>query len=290
MCVILLFCFLGEGVPGYAESAQDNGPGGNINVSNYTPSEEVGSSNTHAAKTKKRNVKKNKTSDSSNRNPARKARKKMQIDSDPDMEETGGNSLARTGERPVNISGETPKNRANVFVLDSDSERNEKSPSSGIWKDDASDAEGSGGGGHLNGTTKKKLRNVILDSESDTEEISLSSLVQRDYILDAKSVTDDSSCGTPKNTVKSVTSNSSSKIEVIGTRDDETRRESKRDLSGSDSDGDILHSVKRSKTTFSADESNTKDSKKRHSGAETEAKIDVRKHKRRIILSDDEDD
>lgn len=209
----------------------------------------------------------------------------MQIDSDPEMEETGGNSLARTGERPANISVETPKNKMNILMLDSDSERNEKSPNSVILKDDASDAEGSGVGGNLNGTRKKKLRNVVLDSESETEEISLSSLVQRDYILDTKIVTDGSSCGTPKNTVRSVTSNSSSKIEVIATRDEETRRESKRDLSGSDSDGDVSHSIKRSKTTFSAD-----DAKKRHSDAEVDAKVYVQKHKRRIIVSDDEDD
>jgi hypothetical protein len=208
----------------------------------------------------------------------------VQIESDREIEGTDGNSLAETGERPENILDETPKNKVNIFMLDSDSERNEKSPSSVIWKDDDSSAGGNGVGGNLNGTTKKMYRKVILDSESETEEISLSSLVQKDYI------TDDSSCQTSKNTVRSVMPNSSSKIEVIGTKDEQTRCESKRYLNGSDSDGDISHSIKRSKTTLSADEANTEDAKKRHSVEEIRANIYVQKHKRRIIVSDDDDD
>lgn len=136
-----------------------------------------------------------------------------------------------------------------------------------MWKDDGPTASGSGMGGDLNRTTKKKLIHVILDSDSETEEISLSS------------------CGTTKHIVSSVTLNSDSENEATVAQAGPTRRKSKRVLSGSDSEGDISHSIKRSKTTFSADEANTVDTEKRHS----EGSIYMQKHKRRIILSDDED-
>jgi hypothetical protein len=274
---------------GSAGSGQDNDADGNINISNYTHSEEAEFSNTHTAKTKIQNAKKNKTSDSSNKNPAGKVRKNIQIDSDSETEEINRISLAQTGEAPENIiSGESPRNKVKIFVLDS--ETNEKSHNTTIWKDDAPNVEGSGIGGDLNRTTKKKLSHVIFDSESETEEISLSSLVQKDHILDTKSVTDGSSCSTTKNIVRSVVLNSDSENEVTGAQAEQTRCESKRVLSGSDSDGDISHSIKRSKTIFSADEANTMDTEKRHSEEDINGSIYMQKHKRRIILSDDEDD
>jgi hypothetical protein len=165
-----------------------------------------------------------------------------------------------------------------IFMLDS--ETNEKSHSSRIWKDAVPDAEGSGIGGDVNRTTKKKLTHIF-DSESESEEINLSSLVQKD----TKRVTDVSSCGTAKNTVRSVVLNPDPENEVAGVRAEQTRCESKRVLSGSDSEGDMSHSIKRSKTTFSADEANTVDTEE-----ETNASIYVQRHKRRIIVSDDEDD
>jgi hypothetical protein len=147
-----------------------------------------------------------------------------------------------------------------------DSEKNEKSSNSMMWKDDGPTASGSGMGGDLNRTTKKKLIHVILDSDSETEEISLSS------------------CGTTKHIVSSVTLNSDSENEATVAQAGPTRRKSKRVLSGSDSEGDISHSIKRSKTTFSADEANTVDTEQ-----ETDGRIYMQKHKHRIILSDDED-
>jgi hypothetical protein len=227
--------------------------------------------------------------DSSNKNPARKVRKNIQIDSDSETEEIDHNSLAETGEHPENIiSGETPRNKVKIFV--SDSATDEKIRNSMICKDDAPNSEGSGIGGDLNRTTKKKLTYVIFDSESETEEMSLSSMVQKDHILDTKNVTDGSSCGTTKNIVRSVMLNSDSENEVTGAQAEQTRCESKRVLSGSDSDGDISHSIKRRRTTFSADEANTMDTGKRHSEEDINGSIYMQKHKRRIILSDGEDD
>jgi hypothetical protein len=196
--------------------------------------------------------------------------------------------LAETGEHPENItSGETPRNKVNIFM--SDSATIEKSHNSMIWKDDAPNAEGRGIGGDVNRSTKKKPTRIF-DSESETEEISLSSLIQKNHILDTKSVTDGSSCGNTKNIVRSVILNSDSENEVTGAQAEQTRCESKRVLSGSDSDSDISRSIKRSKTTFSADEANTMDTEKRHSFEELNGSIYMQKHKRRIILSDDEDD
>jgi hypothetical protein len=256
---------------------------------NYTHSEEAEFSNEHTAEIKIKNAKKNKTSDSRNKKPARKVRKSIRMDSDSETEEINRNSLAETREHPENIiSGETPRNKVKNFM--SDSATNEKSHNSVIWKDGAPNAEGSEIGRDLNRSTKKKLTRVILDSESETEEISLSLLVQKNHILDTESVTDGSSCGATKNIGRSVVLNSDSESEVTGVQAKETRCESKRVLSGSDSDADIPHPIKRSKITFSGDEANTVDTKKRHSEEEINCSIYMQKYKCRIILSDDEDD
>ncbi|PNF20163.1 hypothetical protein B7P43_G00608, partial [Cryptotermes secundus] len=269
----------GEGIDGSAGSRQDNDADGNINSS-----EETEFSSKQAAETKIPKAKRNK-----NKNPAQKIRKHLQLDSDSETEEINRNSLAQTGESSESIiSGESPQNRRKIFTLDS--ENNEKSSNSMMWKVDHPIAAGSGMDGDLNRTTKKKRTHFVLDSDSETEETSLSSLVQNVYIPDTKSVTDGSSNGTTKHIVTSVALNSDSENEVIGARAEPTRREYKRVLSGSDSDGDISHSIKRSKTTFSADEANTMDTEKRHSEEETDGSINMQKHKRRIILSDDEED
>jgi hypothetical protein len=213
------------------------------------------------------------TSELSDKHSARRVRKNIRIDSDSEMEEMHLNSPGQTGE--------TPRNRVKMFMLDS--ETNEKSHSSRIWKDVVPDAEGSGIVDDLNRTTKKRLTHVILDSESETEEINLSSLVQKDRILDTKSITDVRSCGTAKNTIRGVMLNWS------GAQAEQARCESKRVLSGSDSEGDISHPIKMSKTTFSVEEANTTDTEKGHSEEEINGSIYVQKHKRRIIVSDDED-
>jgi hypothetical protein len=291
--VILLSLLLGEVIAGNASGAgsgQDNGPDGDQNTSNCTRSEGAEFSNKHTAGTKKRNAKENNTSVSRNRNPAKKVRKNTHTDSDPEAEEISRNSLDRAGERPKNISGRTQRNKVQTFMLDSDSETSEGSHASVMRKDDAPNAERSGVGGDLNATAKKKLRNVIFDSDSESEEISLNSMVQKDYILGTRSVADDSSCGSAKNTVTSFLSHSRSKNEVLEAKDEQARREWKRVLSASDSDGDISHSIKRNKTAFSADEANTVDTKQRHTEEDIRASSYMPKHKRRIIVSDDEDD
>ncbi|PNF34948.1 hypothetical protein B7P43_G18204 [Cryptotermes secundus] len=87
-----------------------------------------------------------------------------------------------------------------------------------IWQVDCPTAAGSGMDGDLNRTTKKKCTHFILNSNSEIEEISLSSFVQNDYIPDTKSVTDGSSYGTTKYIVTSVALNSDSENEVNGAR------------------------------------------------------------------------
>jgi hypothetical protein len=223
----------------------------------------------------------------SNKSPARKVRNNTKIDSDSETEEMNRDSLAETGEHPESsTSGETTRNKVKIFMSVSDSETEEISHSSVIWKDDSLDAERSVMGGDLNGTSKKKLRNVILDSGSETEEISHSSVIWKGYVPDTKSVTGGSSCGTAKNKVRSVMLNSDSENEVTGSKSEQTKCDSVRVLSGSDSDGDISHSVKGNKTTFSATMATTK----RPLEEEIIDSIYVQKHKRRIIVSDDEDD
>jgi hypothetical protein len=132
-----------------AGSGQDIDADGNINISNYTHSEQTEFSSKHTAETKIPNAKKNK-----NKHPARKVGKNLQIDSDTEPEEINRNSLAQAGKASENIiSDESPRNRGKIFTLDS--EKNEKSNNSVMWKDDGPTAGGSGICGDLNRTTKK---------------------------------------------------------------------------------------------------------------------------------------
>jgi hypothetical protein len=83
---------------------------------------------------------------------------------------------------------------------------------------------------------------------------------------------------------------SDSENEDMGVRAQENKYRSKRVLSGSDTDSDGTSHCKKSRTTLSVEDTNTVDTELQHVDEETNGAIYVQKHKRRIIVSDDEDD
>lgn len=112
-------------------------------------------------------------------------------------------------------------------------------------------------------STTSKVKNVIVDSDFETAEISLSSLSQEGKSSDAKkSMTNGS--------FRNFLFDSDSENEDMGVRAQESKYRSKRVLSGSDTDSD--------------------GTELQHADEETTGAICVQKHKRRIIVSDEEDD
>jgi len=83
---------------------------------------------------------------------------------------------------------------------------------------------------------------------------------------------------------------SDSENEDVGARAQENKYRSKRVLSGSDTDSDGTSHFKKSRATFSIDDDNTVDAELQHVDEEANGAIYVQKHKRRIIVSDEEDD
>jgi hypothetical protein len=136
----------------------------------------------------------------------------------------------------------------------------------------------------ISSMSTSKVKNVIVDSDFETEEKSLCSLVQEGNISDAKqSVTNGS--------FRSFLFDSDSENEDVGVRAQENKYRSKRVLSGSDTDSDGTSShFKKSRATFSIDDSNTVGTELQHVDEETNGAIYVQKHKGRIIVSDKEDD
>jgi hypothetical protein len=137
--------------------------------------------------------------------------------------------------------------------------------------------------GCISSTSTSKVKNAIVDSDFETGEKSLCSLVQEGNISDAKNSMTNGS-------FRSFLFDSDSENEDVGVRAQENKYRSKRVLSGSDTDsGDTSH-FKKSRATFSVDDSNTVGTELQHVDEETNGAIYVQKHKRRIIVSDEEDD
>lgn len=132
-------------------------------------------------------------------------------------------------------------------------------------------------------TSTSKVKNVIVDSDFETGEKSLCSLTQEGNISGAKnSVTNGS--------FRNFLFDSDSENEDVGARAQENKYRSKRVLSGSDTDSDNTSHFKKSRATFSVDDNNTVGTELQHVDEETNSAIYVQKHKRRIIVSDEEDD
>jgi len=132
-------------------------------------------------------------------------------------------------------------------------------------------------------TSTSKVKNVRVDSDFETGEKSLCSLIQEGNISDAKkSMTNGS--------FRNFLFDSDSENEDAGVRAQENKYRSKRVLSGSDTDSDGASHFKKSRATFSVDDSNTVGTELQHVDEETNGAIYLQKHKRRIIVSDEEDD
>ena len=135
----------------------------------------------------------------------------------------------------------------------------------------------------ISSTSTSKVKNVIVDSDFETGEKSLCSLIQEGNILDAKKSTTNGS-------VRNFLFDSDSENEDMGVRAQENKYRSKRVLSGSDTDSDGTSHFKKSRATFSVDDTDTVGTELQHVDEETNGAIYVQKHKRRIIVSDEEDD
>lgn len=135
----------------------------------------------------------------------------------------------------------------------------------------------------ISNTSTSKVRNVTVDSDFETGEKSLCSLIQEGNISDAKkSMTNGS--------FRKFLFDSDSENEDVGVRPQENKYRSKRVLSGSDTDSDSTSHFKKSRATFSVDDINTVGTELQHVDEETNGAIYLQKHKRRIIVSDEEDD
>lgn len=135
----------------------------------------------------------------------------------------------------------------------------------------------------MSSTSTSKVKNVLVDSDFETGEKSLCSLIQEGNISDAKkSMTNGS--------FRNFLFDSDSENEDVGVRAQENKYRSKRVLSGSDTDSDGTSHFKKSRATFSVDDNNTMGTELQHVDEETNGVIYVQKHKRRIIVSDEEDD
>lgn len=166
----------------------------------------------------------------------------------------------------VKKKGQTEK-KGNGTQIDSDSDEEENQ-----------DLESS-----IPTTATSKVKNAKLDSDLETEEISHHSLVQEGNISGAKrSMTSGSS--------RYVLLDSDSENEDIGVRAQENKYRSKRVLSGSDSDHDDTLHCKKSRAIYSDDDTNKVGTELQHFDEEVNHSISVQKYKRRIIVSDEEDD
>lgn len=128
-----------------------------------------------------------------------------------------------------------------------------------------------------------KAKNVIVDSDSETGEKSLCSLIQEGNISDARK-------SMANGSFRNFLFDSDSENEDVGVRAQENKYRSKRVLSGSDTDSDGTSHLKKSRATFSVDDNNTLGAELQHVDEEKNGAIYVQKHKRRIIVSDEEDD
>lgn len=135
----------------------------------------------------------------------------------------------------------------------------------------------------ISSTSTSKVKNVIVDSDFETGEKSLCSLIQEGNISDAKkSMTNGS--------FRNFLFDSDSENEDVGVRPQENKYRSKRVLSGSDTDSASTSHFKKSRATFSVDDNSTVGTELQHVDEETNGAIYLQKHKRRIIVSDEEDD
>jgi hypothetical protein len=135
----------------------------------------------------------------------------------------------------------------------------------------------------ISSTSTSKVKNVIVDSDFGTGEKSLRSLTREGNISDAKNSMTNGS-------FRNFLFDSDSENEDVGARAQENKYRSKRVLSGSDTDSDDTSHFKKSRATFSIDDDNTVDAELQHVYEEANGAIYVQKHKRRIIVSDEEDD
>jgi hypothetical protein len=165
---------------------------------------------------------------------------------------------------------------------DSTSDSKNKGPTrkgtKGTWIDSDSDiqeichsslartVENAGLESSISSTATGKVKSVILDSDFETNERSLTGRSSRNVLLDSNSENEDMEVGPQENKYRS-----------------------KRVLSGSDSDSDGTSHCKRSRAIFSVD-TNTMGTELQHLHEETNGGIYVQKHTRRIIVSDEEDD
>lgn len=135
----------------------------------------------------------------------------------------------------------------------------------------------------ISSTSTSNVKNAIVDSDFERGEKTLCSLIQEGNISDAKkSMTNGS--------FRSFLFDSDSENEDVGVRAQENKYRSKRVLSGSDTDSDGTSHFKKSRAALSVDDSNTVGTELQLVDEETNGAIYVQKHKRRIIVSDEEDD
>ena len=137
-------------------------------------------------------------------------------------------------------------------------------------------------GSSISSTTTSKVKNVIVNSDFETEEISLCSLIQEGNISDAKK---DMTYGSSRNFLF----DSDSENEDMGVTGQKGKYRSKRVLSGSDTDSDGTSHCKKSRAIFSVGGTNTVGTKMQHLDEETNGTTYVQKNKRRIIVSDEDD-
>jgi len=135
----------------------------------------------------------------------------------------------------------------------------------------------------ISSTSTSRVKNAIVDSDFERGEKSLCSLIQEGNISDAKKSMTNAS-------FRSFLFDSDSENEDVGVRAQENKYRSKRVLSGSDTDSDGTSHFKKSRATLSVDDSNTVGTELQLVDEETNGAIYVQKHKRRIIVSDEEDD
>jgi hypothetical protein len=154
--------------------------------------------------------------------------------------------------------------------------------------------------------TKKDTKGMRIDSDSDVEEVRLSSLARTvenpglessisSSTSKVKNVTLDSDIETEERSLtngssRNVLLDSDSENEDMGVGPQANKYRSKRVLSGSDSESDGTSHCKRSRAIFSVDNTNTVGTERQHLVEETNGSIYVQKYKRRIIVSDEEDD
>jgi hypothetical protein len=135
----------------------------------------------------------------------------------------------------------------------------------------------------ISSTSTSKVKNVIVDSDFETGEKSLCSLIQEGNISDAKK-------NMTNGSFRNFLFDSDSENEDVGVRPQENKYRSKRVLSGSDTDSASTSHFKKSRATFSVDDNSTVGTELQHVDEETNGAIYLQKHKRRIIVSDEEDD